>query len=252
MQMLTMDEVSRHYAGSNRLALDRVSWQLRTGVTGLLGSNGAGKSTMMRLLTGGDTPTSGTVTWEGQDVASTASRRALHKTLGFLPQDFTVERGARCDDVLFYLSWLKQISRSNALTEVGRVLAAVGLEEYRRSRVASLSGGMRQRLGIAQALLGRPSVLILDEPTVGLDPRQRRSVRDLLTAEAGRSSVLVSTHMVEEVAAFGGDVAVLDEGHLRFTGPVGELARLGGGTPDSVGALEQGMWAVLDSSGGPA
>lgn len=246
--MLTMDRVSRRYAGSARLALDGVSWELGVGVTGLLGSNGAGKSTLMRILTGADTPTSGEVTWNGVAVVSQASRRAFHRGLGYLPQDFSVERGARCGDVLAYVAWLKQIPRLRSAAEVRRVLTAVGLDDHRRSRVSSLSGGMRQRLGIAQALLGQPHVLILDEPTVGLDPRQRRAIRDVLAAEAARAVVLISTHMVEEVAAFGGDVAVLDAGRLQFAGPVRELAELGGGTSDSVGALEQGMWAVLDGS----
>lgn len=246
--MLTINEVSRRYGRSDRLALDDVSWRLDVGVTGLLGSNGAGKSTLMRVLTGADAPTSGEVAWNGLELTSPTSRREFHRTLGYLPQEFTAERGARCGDVLMYIAWLKQLARPVAAAEVGRVLAAVGLDDHLRSRVSTLSGGMRQRLGIAQALLGRPSVLILDEPTVGLDPRQRRSIRDLLASEAERSIVLISTHMVEEVAAFGGEVAVLDEGCLRFTGPVHELARLGGGTSDSVGALEQGMWAVLDAS----
>lgn len=246
--MLRLDGVSRRYIGAERAALDSVSWQLRPGVTGLVGSNGAGKSTLMRILTGSDAPSEGTVEWAGLDLASASGRTALHRELGYLPQEFTVDRGARCGDVLAYIAWLKEIPRADSAGEVDRVLGAVGLADRRRTRVSSLSGGMRQRLGVAQALLGRPTVLVLDEPTAGLDPRQRRIVRDLLVQEARWASVLVSTHLIEEVAALGGQVALLDEGRLRFTGSVAELAGRGGGTADSVGALEQGIWAVLDET----
>lgn len=239
-EVLAIRDLSHRYRRQGPWALRDVTLRWRPGLTGLLGPNGAGKSTLMRLLIGADAPTEGSVSWRGTELARPADWRAFHRRLGYLPQAFDVDPGARCDDALMYFAWLKEIPRAQAPSEVGRVLGLVGLGELARQRFRTLSGGMRQRLGIAQALLGSPEVILLDEPTVGLDPRQRRQVRDVLGVQAKNALVLCSTHMVEEIASLGGRAVVMSGGVALFDGTVADLAAVGGGSADSVGALERG------------
>ncbi len=246
--MLEISDLSRRYPRADRWAVRQVTLTLTPGVTGLLGTNGAGKSTLLRTVIGVDRPTEGSVRWEGVDLSAPGALRALHATLGYLPQHFTFDGGSRCVDVLGYLAWLKEIPRAEAEGDVRRVLEVVGLTDSARTRVKALSGGMRQRLGLAQALLGRPRLLVLDEPTVGLDPRQRQQVRAVLDAVAAEAVVLFSTHLVEEVASLGGRAVVMADGRAPFCGSVAELAALGGGAADSVGALERGLLSFFDGA----
>lgn len=165
-----------------------------------------------------------------------------------MPQTFDFDHGMTCTDVLAYIAWMKRISRSETPAEVARVLAEVGLSDAARTRTKALSGGMRQRLGLAQSLLGRPRILVLDEPTVGLDPRQRHQVRQVLHRLADGCVVLFSTHLVEEVASLGGHAVVMADGRAPFIGTVADLAALGGGNADSVGALEAGLLSFFEPS----
>ena len=162
---LKIDRLTKQYGA--KIAVDRISLTLTPGVTGLLGANGAGKTTLMRMLCGILKPTSGTVSFDGVDVSAEAYRRVL----GYLPQDFGYYPNFTGLDFLLYLSALKGLDRRGAEARSRELLELVGLSEAARKKIKTYSGGMKQRLGIAQALLNRPKLLILDEPTAGLDPK---------------------------------------------------------------------------------
>lgn len=206
-------------------ALDGVDLDLRPGITGLLGHNGAGKSTLIRLLTTSEPPTSGSVTLDGERVdASAQARLALRRSLGYLPQEVTFPRGMTCFAFVDYIAVLKEWDDTRARhAEARRVLDLVGLADRTTRRIRTLSGGQRRRLALAQALLGAPRVLVLDEPTTGLDPEQRASLRGLLTEASQNCAVLLATHQTEDVAALCERVVVLDGGRVRFAGPVTEF-----------------------------
>jgi ABC-2 type transport system ATP-binding protein len=211
-------------------ALHGVDLDLYRGVVGLLGPNGAGKTTLLRILAtvlGSDT---GSVSILGRDPADAVQRTDIRRRLGYLPQELGYPRGFTGYGFVDYLAVLKEWDDpARRRTEVRRVLADVGLADIAAKRIRTLSGGQRRRVGLAQALLGRPELLILDEPTSGLDPEQRVSLRHVL-AEVGRSAtVVVATHQTEDVAALCERVVVLDDGAVRFDGKVRELVTLAAG-----------------------
>ncbi len=243
--MLRARSVWARYDQSSAWALRGVDLELGAGVCGLLGPNGAGKSTLLRILASSQEPTRGEVTWNGAPLSGESGRH-FRRSLGYLPQDFSFDAWMRVGDLLHYVYWLRELPRRGQQDEIERCLSLVGLADDSHVRIRALSGGMRRRVGIAQALLGAPAVVVLDEPTVGLDPRQRNSFRELLSNVARTSCVVLSTHMVEEVAALGGRVVLLSQGAVAFDGGLPELAHIGGGTTDSVGALERGVMATLD------
>ncbi|MEQ1514819.1 MAG: ABC transporter ATP-binding protein [Lysobacteraceae bacterium] len=189
---------------------------LGPGILGLLGPNGAGKSTLMRMLATMTRPTSGEITWNGQDIA--AKPNALRHTLGYLPQDFGVYPALSAREFLGFLAAVKSLSGAKARERVDHCLSLVGLGDAADRRLGEFSGGMRQRVGIAQALLNDPSLLIVDEPTVGLDPEERMRFRNLLTDLAGERLVILSTHIVSDVEASATSLAVMAAGELRFHG----------------------------------
>lgn len=210
---LIIDRVSKQY--KNHIAVDRLSARLHQGVYGLLGANGAGKTTLMRMLTGILTPTSGTITLDGMDV-STEDYRAV---LGYLPQDFGYYPEFTAMDFLLYLAALKGIPKTQAKRRAAELLELVSLQDAARKKIKTFSGGMKQRLGIAQALLNDPKLLILDEPTAGLDPRERVRFRNLIEQLGKDAIVLLSTHIVSDVAHIADEILLMKDGQLIFQGP---------------------------------
>ncbi|GIF76137.1 ABC transporter ATP-binding protein [Asanoa siamensis] len=206
-------------------ALDGVSLSLGTGVTGLLGPNGAGKTTLLRVIATAVRPDSGTVSAFGHDALTGPGRLAVRRRLGYLPQDPGFHPSFTAFEFVDYVAILKELTvRSARHAEVRRVLAQVGLDEQRGKRIRALSGGMRQRVALAAALVGDPALLILDEPTVGLDPEQRMRFRELFADLGEDRAVLLSTHQTEDVMSLCRTVVVLDEGRVRFDGTPVELA----------------------------
>ncbi|MGW3124743.1 ABC transporter ATP-binding protein [Streptomyces sp. NPDC001076] len=205
-------------------ALDGVTLSLTDGVTGLLGPNGAGKTTLLKVLATAVPPDGGAFTVHGEDPATPAGRLAVRRTLGYLPQTPGFHPDFTAFEFVDYVAILKELTdRGGRHREVRRVLDQVGLADVRGRRIKRLSGGMRQRVALAAALVGDPRFLVLDEPTVGLDPEQRMRFRELI-AEAGEGrTVLLSTHQTEDVAMLCNRVIVLAGGRVRFDGTPAEL-----------------------------
>jgi ABC-type multidrug transport system ATPase subunit len=223
---LSIENVTKTYRGGVT-ALADVTLRLTPGVVGLLGPNGAGKSTLMRILATIARPSRGRVLWNGVDIASEPDR--LRADLGYLPQDFGVYPHLTAREFLTYLAAVKGLANAAARRRIGDLLALVNLTEAADRTLGGYSGGMRQRVGIAQALLGDPRLLIVDEPTVGLDPEERVRFRNLLVDLAGERIVLLSTHIVSDVEATATSLAVLAGGRLQSSGPPEDLlARLAG------------------------
>jgi ABC-2 type transport system ATP-binding protein len=211
-------------------ALDGVGFTAGTGVTGLLGPNGAGKTTLLRCLATTEAPDGGTLRLLGLDPARPDQRVAFRRRLGYLPQEPGFYGSFTAAEFLDYVAILKELVEvSRRRAEVRRVLAEVDLTDRAATKVRKLSGGMRRRLGLAQALLGDPEVLLLDEPTAGLDPEQRLRFRDLISRLGEQRTVLLSTHQTEDVAALCEHVVVLDRGAVRFEGAPRQLVELASG-----------------------
>ncbi|HEX9775418.1 MAG TPA: ABC transporter ATP-binding protein [Actinomycetota bacterium] len=205
-------------------ALDSVSLDLRPGITGLLGPNGAGKTTLLRILATVSTPDNGAVRVLGLDPCDPTERRRIRKSLGYLPQEAGLYENFRVGTFLDYIAVLKGLGAKGVRRrDVERVLGLVELSGVARRRIRTLSGGMRRRVGIAQALLGNPSLQILDEPTAGLDPEQRIQFRSMLSGQDPPKTVLLSTHQTDDVAAFCQRVVVINHGRLLFEGTPEEL-----------------------------
>ena len=208
------------------VALGGVDAEFAPGVNGLLGPNGAGKTTMLRIVATILPADDGRLEVLGVDPSTGAGRLSVRRRLGYLPQEPGFHRQFSAFDFVDYVAILEEwADRRPRHDEVRRVLTLVGLEAVMHKRIGQLSGGMRRRVGIAQALIGRPELLVLDEPTAGLDPEQRLRFRELLGTEAAGATVLLSTHQTDDVAALCQHVVVLLAGQIRFTGtPVGLAA----------------------------
>ena len=222
---LSFDRLTKHYG--SKIAVDRVSATLTPGVYGLLGANGAGKTTLMRMLCAILESTSGEVFWGGEEV--TGMGAAYRNVLGYLPQDFGCYPGYTAGEFLSYIATLKGIPRDIAKRRIRELLDTVGLLGAARKKLRTFSGGMKQRVGIAQALLNDPQVLILDEPTAGLDPKERVHLRNLLADYAGDRIVILSTHIVSDVEAIADEVLVMKDGQFILWGTVPELVRQANG-----------------------
>ena len=219
------------------VALDHVDLEVRPGVTGLLGPNGAGKTTLLRILATVLAPDDGSLQVLGADPRDGSGRLEIRRRLGYMPQEPGFHASFDAFDFVDYVAILKEMAdRSTRHAEVRRVLTLVGLEAVMHKRIRQLSGGMRRRVGIAQALLGSPDLLLFDEPTAGLDPEQRLRFRELLGASAVGSTTLISTHQTDDVAALCQRVIVLLDGTIRFDG-----------TPRSLADLARGrVWLTTD------
>lgn len=222
MNTVTLTGVGKSYGRT--AALTGVDLALAPGITGLLGPNGAGKTTMLRILATALAADGGEVRVLGEDPTTTAGRVKVRRRLGYVPQETGFPRGFTAFAFVDYLAILKEWSdREPRHEEVRRVIDLVGLGAEATKRVSSLSGGQRRRVVLAQALLGEPDLLILDEPTAGLDPAQRGRLRDVLGRAGETATVVISTHQTEDVAALCERVAVLDGGRVLFDGTVPEL-----------------------------
>jgi ABC-2 type transport system ATP-binding protein len=219
---LTIDNVSKRYR-ADVWALRGFSLELGTGILGLLGPNGAGKTTLMSILATITRATEGRVIWNGSDLATNPN--ALRQVLGFLPQDFGVYPNLSPVEFLEYLAAVKGLDAATSRRRIDELLNLVNLTDVRKRPLGGFSGGMKQRVGIAQALLNDPQLLIVDEPTAGLDPEERVRFRNLLSDLSGERIVILSTHIVSDVEATATDIALISKGTLVAHATPEELLR---------------------------
>lgn len=222
---LSLDRLTKHYG--NKIAVDCVSATLKPGVYGLLGANGAGKTTLMRMLCAILESTSGEVLLNGKEI--TAMGADYRNVLGYLPQDFGYYPNYTAMEFLMYIAALKGIPKDRVKERTKELLEEVGLSHVANKKVKTFSGGMKQRVGIAQALLNNPGILILDEPTAGLDPKERVRFRNLISAYAGDKIVILSTHIVSDVEAIADEVLLMKKGKFVLKGTVPELTQKANG-----------------------
>lgn len=240
-----------------RTALDHVSLHVSGGVVGILGPNGAGKTTLLSVLATALRVPAGSAWVGGHDVGTSSGRRAARALIGWLPQGFDLAAGMTVQDTVAYAAWANGVDPKASAAFAMDALALVDLGDRAVERVRRLSGGQRQRLGLAAAIAHRPAVLLLDEPTAGLDPQQRVRFRAYVRAAAHERAVLLASHLLEDIAQVCDQVAVLDEGRLLFFGTPAELAAFesGGLGPDikepsePASPLEAGYLRVLRASG---
>lgn len=218
---LVLDRVSKQYA--NKIAVDRLSVTLKPGVIGLLGANGAGKTTLMRMICGILNSSGGTVTFREGKQNLDVSEELYRDILGYLPQDFGYYPNFTGKDFLMYMAALKGLEKSAAKRKCDELLKIVNLEHAAKKKIKTYSGGMKQRLGIAQAVLNDPKILILDEPTAGLDPKERVRFRNLI-AELGKDSIVIlSTHIVSDVEHIADRILMMKDGQFVFDGTLEDV-----------------------------
>lgn len=227
---LKMTDLTKKF--QDMTAVDGVSCTLTTGVYGLLGVNGAGKTTLMRMLCTLLRPTGGLITWDGSDIF--AMDREYRRLLGYLPQDFGYYPDFTVYEYLMYIASIKGLRPTAARTRAKELLEQVGLTKARDKKMKKLSGGMKRRAGIAQAILGDPRILILDEPTAGLDPNERIRFRNLISELAQERLVLLSTHIVSDIEYIAGEILLMKDGRIRASGTVQEL----------LAAMPEQVWSV--------
>lgn len=220
MRSIQITNITKTYHRKPTPALDDLTLDIDTGMFGLLGKNGAGKSTLMKILTTLERPTTGSAEICGIPLTKPQLIRHL---IGYLPQNFSFYPNMKVSEALSYLATLANVPIREQHYRIEQLLDSVNLTEKSHTKIKALSGGMRQRLGIAQALINNPQVLIVDEPTAGLDPEERIRFRNLLTDFATNRTVLLSTHIVSDVEATTNQIGILDRGHLLFTGTTNAL-----------------------------
>ncbi|MBS7525961.1 ABC transporter ATP-binding protein [Fusibacter paucivorans] len=214
---LAIDRVTKRYA--NKIACDRISLTLHAGVYGLLGANGAGKTTLMRMMCGVLAPTSGTIAFDGIDV----NHEDYRDVLGYLPQDFGYYPEFTAQNFMLYIAMLKGLPKVRAMEKSRELLELVSLEKEAKKKIKTFSGGMKQRLGIAQSLLNDPKILILDEPTAGLDPKERVRFRNLISRLGAKRIVLLSTHIVSDVEHIADTILLMKNGQLIHQGTLEQI-----------------------------
>lgn len=231
MNTLTINNLSLTYKNGFQ-AIKDISLQITNGMFGLLGPNGAGKSSLMKTIVGLQKPTSGTIIFNGIDVSENPDH--IKQNLGFLPQDFGVYPKVSAYDLLQHIALLKGISsNSERNSQILNLLEKVNLSDFKSKEVHTFSGGMRQRFGVAQALLGNPKIIIVDEPTAGLDPEERNRFNSLLNEISNDVIVILSTHLVEDVRNLCSEVAIINQGKLLAKGNPNEL----------IAGLENRIWS---------
>jgi len=233
------------YRYGRKRVLENLEIAFGTGISGLVGPNGAGKSTLLNLTATLTKPGSGSLEVLGYSTSDSAPLREIRRRIGFLPQDFGYQPAFTVREAIEYAAWLKKAPAAKLSELTTAAIDAVDLGEQRNTKLKALSGGMLRRAGIAQAIVHRPQLVILDEPTIGLDPQQRIGLRKLLRDIARDASVIVSTHLIEDVGAICDDVVVFARGHVAFQDSPTALEQAGG--DDDIGdtALERGYSAVL-------
>ncbi len=232
---LILKDISKKYG--SKQALDGINCSFENGVTGLLGPNGAGKSTLMRLMATVEMPSTGEILWDGINIAKNPAK--LRRALGYLPQDFGVYPNMNPLEFLEYMASMKNLSKYDAKKRIEALLESLHLTEVKKRRMGGFSGGMKQRVGIAQALLNDPMILIVDEPTVGLDPEERIVFRNLLSELGENRIIVLSTHIVTDIESIAPNILVLKNGKL-----------LADTTPESLLLTVDGkVWEMVVSSG---
>ena len=217
--VLSMERLTKQYG--SKIAVDRVSGEFGKGVYGLLGANGAGKTTLMRMLCGILSPTSGEVKLDGAN--SLDMGEAYREQLGYLPQNFGYHPDFKAREFLLYIAALKGLLPAQAREKSDELLELTGLESMADKKIKTFSGGMKQRLGIAQAMLNDPKILVLDEPTAGLDPKERVRFRNLISDFASERLVILSTHIVSDVEYIADEILIMKAGSFHARGTVTEL-----------------------------
>lgn len=235
--------ISRRFGRTE--VLKEINLSVGTGVFGLLGPNGAGKTTLLRTLATAIEPSAGSLRLLGFDPSDPGERRAFRKRLGYLPQTLGYYPNFTVFEFVEYFALLKEMPPEEVRPAVARAIERVGLGERAKSKMKTLSGGMIRRVGIAQAIVNEPDLLLLDEPTAGLDPEQRVTFRALIRDFGERGTVVVSTHLVEDVGAACTDVALMDSGTIIFRGTPGELTKHGEDSGVGDSPLERGYTSVL-------
>lgn len=216
---LKLTNLTKRYG--QKTALNDFSYTFHEGIYGILGANGAGKSTMMNLITDNVTRTAGEITFEGAEILKLGDE--FRKQLGYMPQQQGLYEGMTAESFLAYMGRLKRIKGKRLKSELDRVFELTNLKDVRHHKISSFSGGMKQRVLLAQAMLGEPKVLILDEPTAGLDPKERVRLRNYIYNLSQNRIVLLATHIVSDIEAIAGDIILLKEGKLTLSGSPKEL-----------------------------
>jgi ABC-2 type transport system ATP-binding protein len=243
---IELTSITRSFGGNK--AVDGLSLQAGPGVLGLLGPNGAGKTSLLRMLATVLPPSSGQIRLLDRDPRSAAQRREIRRRLGYLPQSLGYYPAFTVAEFVEYFALLKEVPPGRVNKAVTVAVERVDLGAKAKARLRTLSGGMLRRVGIAQAIVNEPDLLLLDEPTAGLDPEQRVGFRALLRDFGLAATVVVSTHLVEDVGAACSEVALMDAGHIVFRGTPAELAGRGAGYDVGDAPLERGYSAVLQAA----
>jgi len=226
--------------------LRAIDLDISSGATALLGPNGAGKTTLLQLICGLRTPVSGSLDVMGVAERDNRRRETIAGSVGFLSQDFGYLATYTVRDFVTYAAWLKKVPKTGLADRVHTALTDVGMLDRANQKMKTLSGGMIRRVGIATAIVHRPPLVVLDEPSAGLDPAQRRDLRKLIATLAQTSSVLVSTHLTDDVRSTFTQVIILEDGRVRFAGTPAELERCGVGHDGAEPSIEDGYLAVLN------
>lgn len=225
---LELKNVSKEFSGVH--AVSRVSFSMKKGVYGLLGVNGAGKTTLMRMLCTLIQPTAGKILWNGKNILELGAD--YRNVLGYLPQDFGFYPDLTIHEYMMYIASIKGIRQGTARKRTRQLLSQVGLAKYEKRKMKTLSGGMVRRVGIAQAMLNNPQILILDEPTAGLDPNERIRFRNLISELSEDRLVLLSTHIVSDVEFIANQIMLMKNGQFFYTGTTEKL----------ISSMDESVW----------